>query len=151
MSDSIFGDLDIANAADDPFKIDDGTYRGTVTDAKVQDHEKDGVTKKYLIIDFTVTDPESPMYERKISEWKEIPQPKNPKAPTADEARAASFLKMRLTSLGIPPERMNKLNTDDLKGIDVVFVVKTKGAFTNLNKVELAKSAAVGGAKGGFK
>lgn len=132
---SLFGDLDIASAADDPFNIDEGMYRGVVTAAQVK-KSNDG-TKKGFVLTYTVTDEESPMVGRKIDEWKNLPQPEDPDTLTPDEERDRSFLKMRLRSLGVEEEEMNTVGPDDLIGKDVVFTVKKKGDYTNVVKVEL--------------
>lgn len=133
---SLFGDLDIQNAQDDPFNIDEGTYKGTVTAVAVKEHKDK--TKKGLVFTYTVIDEESPMLGRKIDEWKNLPQPEDPSNLTPEEERDASFLKMRLKSLGIPEDEMNSVGAEDLLAIDVYFTVKKKGEYTNVTKVELA-------------
>lgn len=132
---SLFGDLDIAAAADDPFNIDEGVYEGTIS--AVTKKESNDKTKKGLVITYTVTDEESPMIGRKIDEWKNLPQPADPHNMTPEEERDVSFLKMRLKSLGVAEEDMNTVEPEDLIGTDVVFTVKKKGEYTNVVKVEL--------------
>lgn len=130
---SIFGDLDVANAEDNPFEVEAGTYEATVTDVQVKPTAKGDKTG--LILEYTITDESN--NGKKVSEWKEIPDKNSPNA-----ARAASFLKMRLASLGVPEGRMNDLQTDDLMNLDVVVTVtKSTGkdgtVYTNVNKVVL--------------
>ena len=132
---SLFGDLDIAAASDDPFNIDEGVYEGVVS--AVTTKETKDKTGKGLIITYTVTDEDSPMVGRKIDEWKNLPQPADPHNLTPEEDRDASFLKMRLKSLGVAEEDMNTVEPDDLIGTEVVFTVKKKGEYTNVVKVEL--------------
>lgn len=131
----LFGDLDIAAAADNPFAVDPGTYPATVSDVVVK--ESKDKTKTGLNFTYTITG-EGPMVGRNVSEWKTLPTPANPKNPTAEEAQALSFLKMRLASLGIPEARMNSIVPEDLVGIDVVITVKQKDEYTNVTKVVLA-------------
>lgn len=138
---SLFGDLDVQHAADDPFNIEEGIYKGTISDVKVKQSSK-GTTG--LVLTYTVTDEESPMVGRKIDEWKNVPQPADPENLTPEEERDRSFLKMRLKSLGIPESEMNNVGTDDLVGLDVVFTVKKKGEYTNVTKVELADDSTDG-------
>lgn len=131
---SLFGDLDIANAQDDPFKVEDGTYSCTVTGAEVKKSEEKGTAG--LLITYTVTDEESPMYKRTQTEWKNLP---TDAMDETEKERAKSFLKIRLNSLGVPKDKMNSLESDDLIGIDCVVTVKTKGEYSNVTRVELPK------------
>lgn len=130
---SLFGDLDIQSAADDPFKVDNGTYPFTIT--KVKSGPTSKGDKLGLTLEYTITDEDSPMNGRKVSEWKHIPQPDDPQNPTAEEARAASFLKLRLADLGVPENQMNSLEIEDLLGLEGVMVVKNNGEYTNVTKV----------------
>lgn len=132
---SLFGDLDIASAADDPFNIDEGIYRGVLSN--VQTKKSNDGTKKGTVFTYTVTDEESPMVGRKIDEWKNLPQPADPDSLTPEEERDLSFLKMRLSSLGVAEEDMNTVEAKDLIGTECVFTVKKKGDYTNVVKVEL--------------
>jgi len=110
----LFGDLDVASAKDNPNEIPPNTYHCVVTKvatAPTRNGEKLGMTITYKIL--------SGDYEGKsFTEWKEIPQPVDPRNPTKDEERAISFIKQRLVSLGIPSDQMNSLKPDDLIGIE---------------------------------
>jgi Protein of unknown function (DUF669) len=120
MSDSLFGDLDVASAEDNPFKIPDNSYAAFVSDVKVgptKDGSKQGMTIHYEIS-------QGDHMGKSVREWKHIVQPANPKQLTSDEARSASFLKQRLTSLGIPADRMNKVTPEDIIGSRVVIRVQ---------------------------
>lgn len=134
---SIFGDLDLENAADDPFAVKPGTYIVVVDEAGVQatkDGSKNGLTLSYKIVE---SDDDSTMIGRRISEWKDIPKFVDPKNPTEEEARQASFLKQRLLSLGIPSNELNSTNPSDLAGTGdrfMVTVVQTEGKGANLGK-----------------
>jgi len=129
----IFGDLDVQAAADDPFAVDDGTYTGTVTKSEVKKNKDE--TKTFLVLEYTIED-DGPMGGRKASEWKNIPE-------TGDENadRSASFLKQRLLSLGVPPDRINSFEPEDALGVEVVFTVKNKDGYTNVSRVVLADGA----------
>lgn len=131
---SLFGDLDIASAADNPFEIPANSYEATVTDVRVgktRDESKVGMTFIYTI--------QSGEYEgQDITEWKQIPTPADPHNLTTDEKRSMSFLKQRLLSLGVPEDRMNSVKEDELIGADVVVTVKPgKNGYTNVSRVEL--------------
>jgi hypothetical protein len=131
---SLFEGLDVASAADDPFKIPPNTYSCTVTAVKVgptKAGDKIGMTLVYTIQegDFEGDD---------ITEWKEIPQPADPRNLTKDESRALAWLKQRLLNLEIPEDRMNSVSDDDLVGLDVYVTTKEgKNGYTNVQKVEL--------------
>lgn len=131
---SIFGDLDVESAADDPFAVPNNTYRTILTDAKV------GPTKAGDKIGLTITwtiQSEDEHNGKMITEWKHIPDPGDPKNLSDEEKRAASFLKKRMLDLGIPPERINSVTPDDLIGRECMVRVVTKGDYTNVQKVVL--------------
>jgi hypothetical protein len=64
-----------------------------------------------------------------------IPQPADPKSPSAEELRSMSFLKQRLLDLGVPSERINEVKPDDLIGSKVIVAVKNKNGYTNVVKL----------------
>lgn len=128
---SIFGDLDLANAEDNPFAIPDNTYEAWVTEAKVA-LTKAG-DKLGLTVTYTIDGGEK--NGSKVSEFKQVPRAGDDLDETARN-RARSFLKMRLSSLGVPDDKMNTLDPTDLLGTPVVIVVKTKDGYTNVTKVE---------------
>lgn len=129
----IFGDLDVQAAADDPFAVDDGTYTGTVTKSEVKKNKDE--TKTFLVLEYTIED-DGPMGGRKASEWKNIPE-----AGDENADRSASFLKQRLLSLGVPPDRINSFEPEDALGVEVVFTVKNKDGYANVTKVEQPRTA----------
>ena len=139
----LFGDVDVASASDDPFKVPSGVYQAILSDVEVKptnDKSKVGMT---LI--FTLEGNEGDEAEhngKQVREWKEIPTPADPKNLSPDDKRAMSFLKSRLLDLGIPEDRVNSVEPDDLKGKEVTIQVKEKGEFTNINKVTLLQSGA---------
>lgn len=146
----LFGELDVASAADDPFKVPANVYEATVTDVEVkptQDQSKVGMTLIYTV---TADDADGEHVGKTIREWKQIPQPADPKKLSAEDKRAMSFLKARLLDLGIPEDRVNKVEPADLIGKDVTIQVKEgKKDFMNVAKVTLKQntSAATDGKK----
>jgi hypothetical protein len=128
---SIFGDLDIASAEDNPFAIPDGVYEVFVTECVV------GLTKKEdkLGMTLTYTIDGGPKDKSKISEFKHVPRPSDDL--TSDQReRAKSFLKQRLASLGVPEDKMNSLYPADLIGTAAaITVVTNKEGYTNVTKV----------------
>jgi hypothetical protein len=142
----IFGELDVASAADDPFKVPANVYEASVTDVTVgptKDGSKVGMTLIYTI---TEDSADGEHVGKTVREWKEIPQPANPKVLSADDKKAMSWLKARLLSLGVPENRVNTVEPSDLIGKDVTIVVKEgKGDFMNVNKVTLKQNVAPAG------
>lgn len=129
----MFGDLDIESAADDPFAVPDNTYEAFLTEVKVG-RTKDG-SKLGMTLVYTISNGEHA--SKQVREWKNIPQPADPKNPDADESRALSFLKSRLLDLGIPSNRINSVQPDDLVGKEVTIAVVNRDGFVNVRKVTL--------------
>jgi predicted P-loop ATPase len=141
---SLFGDLDIASAADDPFALKDGTYAATITKCSVQD-TSDGEGKGFTL-EYTAHDCDDESMEgRKQSEWLTIPQVvggefvDREKGPTH-----LSFLKRRLRSLGVPEDQMNSVEPDDVLDLEVFITVKRSGDYVNIKKLVLADDSATG-------
>jgi hypothetical protein len=146
----IFGELDVASAADDPFKVPANVYEATVTDVTVgptKDGSKVGMTLIYTV---TEDSADGEHVGKTVREWKAIPQPADPKKLSADDKRAMSFLKARLLDLGVPEDKVNVVEPADLIGKDVTIQVKEgKNDFMNVTKVTLKQNAPA--AKGGKK
>ncbi len=147
----LFGELDVQSAADDPFKVPANVYEATVTDVEVkptQDNSKVGMTIIYTV---TADSAEGEHVGKTVREWKQIPQPADPKKLSADDKRAMSFLKSRLLDLGIPENRINTVEPGDLIGKDVTIQVKEgKNDFMNVAKVTLKQNVAAAGKKAKF-
>lgn len=131
---SLFGELDVASADDDPYSIPDNTYETFLYDVKVgptKANDKIGMTLVFKISEG--------QYEgREIREWKWVPQPVDPKNPTQEEASAASYLKARMVDLGVTADRMNSIEPDELIGIKCTVTVKTKNGYANVRGVKLS-------------
>lgn len=135
---SLFGELDLENAADDPFAIPPGTYHATLTKVS-QENPKDPAKRPGFVFEYTITnEDEDPEVEAasglNISEWKTIPVPGDD-SPEAKRNRA--FIKQRLLSLGVAPDDLDTVGADDLVGTDVVLTVKKNGEYTNVTQVKL--------------
>lgn len=134
MSESLFGDLDIAGAEDNPWGVSLGVQSVTVSSAKA------GLTKagdkKGLTLIYTVTDGDDEGED--VQEWKWMPE-------KGDESKAArrarSFIKMRLNELGIPEDRHNTVTEDDLVGIDgyVTLTQSNNPSFPNVRSFSKTK------------
>lgn len=130
--DSLFGELDIASANDNPFFKPDGTYLCEISKAEIKTSKagNKGFTLDYLIVD---DEPHSKK-GKKIQEWKPIPMPWQLKGYATKEEmesgkyntdndqdeikeraeRNMSFLKSRLKDFGVPVEMMNSVDSEYL-------------------------------------
>lgn len=138
---SLFGDLDLQSAADDPFAVEDGTYDAVVTESVVKDQKKD-TSKKGLALKYQIEG--GPMNGRKVSDWRNIPMDKNDENYDTDR----SFLKGRLTAFGIPEERFGTFDAPDALGARVTITVKNREVdgvnYTNVTKVVARNDSAAG-------
>ena len=128
----LFGDLDIASAEENPWLIPPNSYEAFLFEVAVKD-DKNGGRGLSLVYKISTGAHEG----KTAQEWKGIPNPDDPANPTADEKKAASYIKQRLSSLGVPESRMNTVEVSDLVGTPVVIKVVQNGDFTNVAKVEL--------------
>lgn len=112
---SLFKDYDV-ESIDTSFGIPDGTYeRLVITSAEVRTSEKGNTG-----LDVTFYDDES---DQSITKWNSLPTD-NADQKTND--RNARFLKIFLTSLGIPVTRQKDVTPEDLIGIEVSAKVTTE-------------------------
>lgn len=132
----LFGDLDVSSAEDNPWAVPPNTYEADVYTVEVK-QSKEGNTGMAITYKISSGD----HIGKTVQEWKSIPVPVDPKNPTADEKKAASYLKMRLKSLGVPESRMNTVDVNDLQGLAVIIKVTQNGEWTNIAKVELKGDA----------
>jgi len=152
-NEGFLNDIPVDNWDDIPdatFDIDDGTYKGYITNAQILG-TKDEPNAKYLVVTYKVTEPEkSKMVGKEKQEWKRISPPKgwnheNPEANSDDlikkREQNLSFLKTRLVSLGVPTSRFKSLKGSDLMGLKVIFTLATKKGYQNFTKVELDQTS----------
>jgi hypothetical protein len=155
---SIFNDLDVASASDNPFYKDDGTYTCVVSGAEIKTAKKNG--DKGLALKYSIVEGEKK--GQFINEWKPIPFSWNLNGyPTADDEkntvnydaeiagkaqRSLSFLKARLKDFGFAPEKMNTLEPKDFLELPKLLVtIKNENDRENVKGVELAGPVASAG------
>ena len=110
----LFDELDVASAADNPWVIPDNTYPAIVSDIEVKANKAGNMA---MIFHYKVTEGEHADFE--VTEYKRMPSKKDADPMgTAEAAKATSYIKQRLASLGIPESRMNSVDKDDLVGIE---------------------------------
>lgn len=134
---SLFGELDIASASDNPFFKPDGTYKCVIGLAEVRTSKKGNVG---FWLEYVIKAGE-PKEGKKITEWKTVPMPWNLmgyETKEAMEANAApsesvketaqkdlSFLKMRLKEFGFSAEEMNTVTQADIMKLgDILVTIK---------------------------
>lgn len=121
---SIFGDLDVSSANENPFFKPDGKYLCRVTAATVR-HSKAG--NKGMPIEYTIQ--EGQKQGKKINEWKPVPEPwevegyetqEDAKAEVnfsdkikEDAERNLAFIKQRLKQFGFSNDEMNTVQPKD--------------------------------------
>lgn len=137
MSESLFGELDIASASDNPFFKPDGTYRCVIGLAEVRRSKKGNVG---FWLEYVIKAGE-PKEGKKITEWKTVPMPwelkgyqtqeamNNNAAPDDTIKEAAeknlSFLKVRLKEFGFEGEELNSVTQADIMKVgDVDVTIK---------------------------
>ena len=155
---SLFNDLDVASANDNPFFKEDGPYNCVVTEANIKTSRKDqskGLALKYTIVD-------GPKKGQFINEWKPLPQSWNLNGYATEEdeknvtnydeeiagnaQRSLSFLKARLKDFGFPPEKMNTLDQKDFLNLpQLVVTIKNENGRENVKGVDLAAKPSAGG------
>lgn len=139
---NLFAELDIESAADDPFATPLGTFgcvvkecKLSVSDSKyVKVNGEDDVNRplRGLSIIYQINDG-SDDDGGTISEYKSIPYGNT----TEEDKRSLSFLKQRLLSLGVPPERVNSVQPQELEGTDCFVTTKKNKEYTNVTNVKV--------------
>lgn len=133
MSDSIFGDLDIEGASDDPFGVPVGVHPVQVTDVKVIRPKADD--KDMLLLEYKVTDGDAT--GNTVQERKTI-KTDGEDANSPSARRNASFLKIRLKELGVPEARLNSVKPDDLIGVEGFLTIgEPNNGYTNVKSFSL--------------
>jgi hypothetical protein len=123
----LFGDLDVASASEDVFGVPDATYSAIVKGVKMSKSDNKTDERGNALVGMTVTykldDPESQYVGREVGQYQTVPQP-----PSGERL---------LKNLGVPEERMNDVNSEDLVGQEVYITTKKNGDYTNVTRVVL--------------
>jgi hypothetical protein len=154
MSESLFGELDIASASDNPFFKPDGTYRCMIGLADVRKSKKGNIG---FWLEYVIKAGE-PKEGRKITEWKAVPMPWELKGYASRDDMAAetnysaqieedanknlSFLKIRLKEFGFDGEDLNSVTKEDIMKVgDLLVTIKNKDDQERITGVKLADEA----------
>ncbi len=127
---TLFSGIDIAGADDLAKGIPAGTYPAVVFDVRTEVGSKANPDGNFLIIEYAVDGYEFPAREKK---W--IPTDAEVAAQPKEAKLARSFLKDRLLSLGVPPERLNAVGPENLIGIEVTITMRERNGYTNVSRV----------------
>lgn len=133
----LFDELDVANAADNPFEIPNNTYEAVVSKVDVKKNSKGnmGMTLTYTIQGGTEFD------GIQVTDYFRIPHADD--ADQLDEAgrkRSLSYLKRRLASLDVPESQMNSVSADDLIGLTCYITTKMNGDYINVTNLTTSLS-----------
>lgn len=138
----LFGDLDVAGAEELSTGVPAGTYEAVVSAAEIVEGTKNSPDTTFLVLSYQIAG-----YNFPIREYKSIPKGRpetwdrtvmdTKNRTEADRNNSSrSFLKARFESLGVPVERMNSVEPDDLVGIPVIVTVKKNAeGYSNITKV----------------
>lgn len=138
----LFKDLDLKNAEDNPWHKPDGFYTCVVYSVELQetrDKSKVMCVFTYRVVDF----PDKPILNgQDIKEWKWVPTPEDlENDPEGKAALSLSFLKNRIKSLGVPEDRLNDFEPDDVRGLKVIVEGQNRNGNFNVREVKLFDSA----------
>lgn len=120
---SLFGELDVESADDNPWIKKDGTYISDLTGLSVKPTkagDKMGLSLEFKIV-------EGIYKGRLIKNWLWIPSQEQLKDPDEEKAaraaQAVSQLKYTMTSMGVPADRVNSVQAEDLMAMDQKYEV----------------------------
>lgn len=134
----LFQDIDLQNAEDNPWHKPDGTYTCVVASVTLEQNKDK--TKTMMVITYRIAEfPEKPILKgQDIKEWKWVPT--RPDLENDSDGKAAmslSFLKNRIKDFGIPEDRLNDFEPDDIMGLKVKVVGQNKNDNFNVRSVSL--------------
>lgn len=130
---SIFGDIDVASANENPFFKPDGKYLCKVTNATVRRSNKGN---KGMPIEYTIQEGEK--QGKKINEWKPVPEPWELEGYESEEDQKAevnfsaklketserdiAFIKQRMKQFGFANDEMNSVKPEDFLSLPLLEV-----------------------------
>lgn len=146
---SIFGELDVASANENPFFKPDGKYISKLTKAEVR-YSKSG--NKGMPLEYTIM--EGQKQGKTINEWKAIPEVWETQGyPTKDDyaaetkysdkikedaERNLAFLKQRLKQFGFAAEEMNAITPEQLLELPWLEIeIKNAGGQERIYNIEI--------------
>jgi hypothetical protein len=120
---------------------DNGLYQYEVIGGELQRGTKKDPNALGFIIKYSLTN--DSVTDKKYSEYFGVPQPSDPRNPTDREKQQASFLKARLVSLGVAPDKINSMDADDLIGAEgTLRIITNKGGYKQVRDLKLKGNSA---------
>ena len=117
------------------FDVKDDVWEYVVGDMYLLEGTSNHPDKSWIIIEFQLGD------EGKTkSEWFQMPMDSDNK--TAKEIEKLGYFKLRLKDLGVPDEKLNTVEPDDVIGKRGTLQTVTKGGYQNIKNVTLAEEEA---------
>lgn len=128
--------LDWKEGVTDPNRVTEGKHHAFVYEAKVMDLTARGKGKS-LVITYKMAGDDQDS-GKTVDEWRGIPVVSADGQFASDKDRNnASWLKRRLIDLGVPEDKINDIQPNDLVGTEVYVTFKNNGAYQNVSKVEV--------------
>lgn len=128
---SLFGDIDATNIPELQTSNPAGTFEFVLTSVRTEVGSKNNPDYNFLVFTFESEDLPFAQKEKKWVPTREQFQ-SDPKA-----RQAASFLKERLLSLGVPVERLNDVRAEHLEGIRGVMTLYADKDFTRIRTIQV--------------
>jgi hypothetical protein len=130
---SIFGDINFNEGTDNPFGLEPGTHKVSISEATIERSAKEN-----LGLWLTFSDDNG----KTIRKWTTMPEPDQDEA---TRKRNTSFLRLLLKNLEIPEDRWGELTPEDFIGIDCVIVVTVQSNNPEYNQVKKISRTHAGG------
>lgn len=130
-------DEDFTEVEEPTLGIPAGTYEAMLS--SISTETKDSGT--FLVFTYTVTE-EGPYKGKSHKEFKKtvVGRAQNDK-----DREALGYIKQRLSSLGVPPDRMNSIDVDDLVGTELALTLvnqRNNPDYRNVQKIVLLDASA---------
>lgn len=117
------------------YNVPDGTYDFEIGNFYRQDGTSKNPDAQYLVVEYLLGDE-----GKRSSEWFGLPE--DPSSPTDKEIQKLSFLKRRFQTLGVPRDRWNSIDEDDLIGITGVLTLRTRNGYQNVSSLSVDEAPA---------
>lgn len=128
--------LDWNEGVSDPNRVAEGKHHAFVYNVKVMDLTARGKGKS-LVITYKMAEDDAEK-GKTVDEWRGIPAvTADGKFATDKDATNASWLKRRLQDLGVPEDKINTIEPNDLVGTEVYVTFKNNGQYQNVAKCEV--------------